>query len=432
MLAEEREILKGSSRHLRQGAEPSAVAIHRFVEEEKAVHSVGILCRMPKVSRSGFYAWSKRGSSQRTVADDALLKEIVEIHKASRETCGVPRIYAALRRDRGVRCAKRGGARPMREAGVRNVDRHRPQGTTRRDPQDPLAPDLIQGQFTADAPNHLWVAGITQHPTGGGWLHTAAVVDLFPRKVIGWAMSEQPRTQIVLDALNMTVWGRRQLPGDTIHHSDLGTQYTTMAYGLRLKATGLVGSMSSVGDACDNGHGELPGPDPAHRESPAFGDLRVHRGILPSLPRSLVPRLPVPKRVRKKVGSHSYARPTPGFVATSVACPPNRGNTSPRRRQGRVLTTATGGSVPDRLPWVDSLCAPSVVLILGRRIVVVTRYAPAGDGVHSCPIGADDSWCTADAVPRVGPDGTGGLVFCPAHCMRNASREAVRWRVPCS
>ena len=211
-----------------------------------------ILCRVLKVSRSGYYAWSKRGPSRRKAEDEALIRQIVEIHKASRETYGVPRVHAALRRDRGVFCSRKRVWRLMREAGVRGISRRRPQGSTRRNPQDPLAPDLVQRQFMANAPNELWVADITQHPTGEGWLYTAAVVDVFSRKAIGWSMSEHLHMQLVLDALNMAVRNRRPIPGGTIHHSDHGAQYTAMAYGQRLRATGLVGSMGSVGDAYDN------------------------------------------------------------------------------------------------------------------------------------------------------------------------------------
>ena len=216
------------------------------------MHSVSILCRVLQVSRSGYYAWSKRGPSQRKVEDDALLEKIVAIHQASRETYGVPRVHAALRRDRGIHCSRKRVARLMREAGIHGVSRRRPQGTTRRNPADPLAPDLVQRQFTADAPDRLWVADITQHPTGEGWLYAAAVLDVFSRKVIGWSMSEHLQMEIVLNALNMAVRSRRPLPGNTIHHSDHGAQYTAMAYGQRLEATGLVGSMGSIGDAYDN------------------------------------------------------------------------------------------------------------------------------------------------------------------------------------
>ena len=216
------------------------------------MHSVCILCGVLKVSKSGYYDWRGREPSRRKVEDDALLAQILAIHKASHETYGVPRVHAALRRDHGVRCSTKRVWRLMRQAGISGVSRRRSQGCTRRNPKDPLAPDLVQRQFTADAPNRLWVADITQHPTGEGWLYTAAVLDVFSRKAIGWAMSEHLHMQIVLDALNMAVRSRHPVPGSTIHHSDHGAQYTAMAYGQRLKATGLVGSMGSVGDAYDN------------------------------------------------------------------------------------------------------------------------------------------------------------------------------------
>ena len=216
------------------------------------MHSVCILCRVLQVSRSGYYAWSKRGPSLRQIADEALLKQIVEIHRASRETYGVPRVHAVLRRDHDVHCSRKRVWRLMHEAGIHGISRRRPQGCTRRNLQDSLAPDLVQRQFTANAPNRLWVADITQHPTGEGWLYIAAVLDVFSRKVIGWAMSDTLLMDIVLAALNMAVRSRRPLPGQTIHHSDHGAQYTAMAYGQRLRATGLVGSMGSVGDAYDN------------------------------------------------------------------------------------------------------------------------------------------------------------------------------------
>ncbi len=222
------------------------------MEAEKAVYSVSSLCRVLGVSKSGYYAWRGRGPSRRAVEDAALLEQILAIHEASRGTYGVPRVHAELRRAHGIHCSNKRVWRLMRAAGVHGVSRRRTQGCTRRNPAHPLAPDLVQRQFTATAPNRLWVADITQHPTGEGWLYTAAVVDVFSRLVIGWAMSERLQLQIVLDALNMAVRRRRPVPGNTIHHSDHGAQYTAMAFGQRLHATGLIGSMGSVGDAFDN------------------------------------------------------------------------------------------------------------------------------------------------------------------------------------
>jgi len=222
------------------------------VAVEKAVHSVSILCRVLGVSRSGYYAWARRSPSARQLEDEALLQEIREIHQASRETYGVPRVHATLRRERGRHCSRKRVARLMRVAGLHGISRRRAKGCTRRNPADDLAPDLVRREFTAVAPDQLWLGDITQHPTGEGWLYIAAVLDVFSRKVIGWAMSASLEVQIVLAALDMAVRSRRPLPGRTIHHSDHGAQYTAMVFGQRLEASGLVGSMGSVGDAYDN------------------------------------------------------------------------------------------------------------------------------------------------------------------------------------
>jgi transposase InsO family protein len=221
------------------------------VAVEKANHSVNMLCRVLKVSRSGFYAWHGREPSQRALADAALRKAIVAIHSASRETYGVPRVHAELRSGRGIHCSRKRVARLMREEGIQGISRRRTAGCTRRNPKDPLAPDLVQRDFTADVPNRLWMADITQHPTAEGWLYCAAVMDAFSRRIVGWSMGDRIRVDLVLEAVNMATRIRRPEPG-TIHHSDHGAQYTSLAFGQRLREAGLVGSMGSIGDCYDN------------------------------------------------------------------------------------------------------------------------------------------------------------------------------------
>ncbi len=221
------------------------------MEVEKANHSVNMLCRVLKVSKSGFYAWRVREPSPRARADAQLRKQIEDIHTTSRGTYGVPRIHAELRSGRGIHCSRKRVARLMREAGIQGVSRRRPVGTTRRNPADPLAPDLVQRQFTAEAPNRLWVADITQHPTAEGWFYCAAVMDVFSRRIVGWAMDNNIRMELVLDAVNMAMRTRNPGPG-TIHHSDHGAQYTALAFGQRLREAGLLSSMGSIGDCYDN------------------------------------------------------------------------------------------------------------------------------------------------------------------------------------
>ena len=221
------------------------------MEVEKANHSVNMLCRVLKVSKSGYYAWRGREPSRRERADAELRREIVDIHSASRETYGAPRVHAELRSGRGVHCSRKRVARLMREAGIQGISRRKTLGCTRRNPKDPLAPDLVQREFAVEAPNRLWVADITQHPTAEGWLYCAAVMDAFSRRIVGWAMGERIRTELVLEAVNMATRTRRPEPG-TIHHSDHGAQYTALGFGPRLREAGLVGSMGTIGDCYDN------------------------------------------------------------------------------------------------------------------------------------------------------------------------------------
>jgi len=210
-----------------------------------------MLCRVLGASTSGFYAWRKRGPSTRARQDAELTRRIVRIHQTSRGTYGAPRVHAELTLGQGIRCSKKRVARLMRQAGLQGVHRRRLRGCTRRDAARAPYPDLVQRVFAASAPNQLWVADLTQHRTAEGWLYLAVVIDAFSRKVVGWAMGERPVTELVLAAVDMAVWNRRPHPG-VIHHSDHGTQYTSLVFTRRLREAGIVGSMGSVGDALDN------------------------------------------------------------------------------------------------------------------------------------------------------------------------------------
>jgi len=183
------------------------------------------------------------------------MKLIVEIHRESRGTYGAPRIHAELTVGRGIRCSKKRVARLMRQANLVGVHRRRLKGCTKRDPLRTSFPDLVQRSFTAAAPNQLWVADITQHATGEGWLYLSVVLDVFPRAVVGWSMGERPTSDLVVDALNMATWNRRPGKG-LIHHSDHGAQYTSLVFSRRLQDAGILGSMGSVGDALDNAAAE--------------------------------------------------------------------------------------------------------------------------------------------------------------------------------
>ena len=202
------------------------------------------------VSPSGFYAWHNRPPSAQARADAALQEQIQTIYAHSRRTYGTPRVHAELRA-LGVRCGRKRVARLMRNTGLVGAHRRRPPRTTWRDRDAAPAPDLVRRQFTTPAPNRLWVADITYVRTGAGWLYLAVVLDVFSRRVVGWAMSAVLETTLVLDALNMALWNRRPVAG-VVHHSDRGVQYTSLAYGRRCQEAGVVPSMGSAGDAYDN------------------------------------------------------------------------------------------------------------------------------------------------------------------------------------
>lgn len=210
------------------------------------------LCKLLEVSRSGYYAWQQRPESARQRADQALLGTIREIHRQSRGTYGSPRIHAELQA-RGYRCSRKRVARLMQQAELAGYPRRKRLRTTQADPQAAYAPDLLQRDFQAQAPNQKWVADITYIPTAAGWLYLAVVVDLFSRMVVGWALLPQMTADLVLLAVQMAV-NRRQPPADTtlIHHSDRGGQYTSTAVQALLARHQIRASMGSTGDCYDN------------------------------------------------------------------------------------------------------------------------------------------------------------------------------------
>jgi putative transposase len=229
--------------------------IFRFIEAEKADFPIRFACRTLGVSASGFYAWRHRQShpAARTLADAALTETITQIHTASRGTYGAPRVHAELRLGQGIRVGRKRVARLMRNAHLEGVTRRRRRGCTRRSLAAIASDDLVNRQFTPAGPNQLWVTDITQHPTDEGWLYAAVVIDAWSRRVVGHAIADHLRTELVIDALETAIWRRRPPAGSgLILHADHGCQYTSWAFGQRLRAAGLLGSMGAVGDALDN------------------------------------------------------------------------------------------------------------------------------------------------------------------------------------
>jgi putative transposase len=219
------------------------------VRANQASYPVAALSRVLGVSSSGYYAWLKRGLSKRARANAALKLQIRKIHERSRGSYGSPRIHAELAAE-GERVGRNRVARLMREAGLEGASRRRGTRTTRRDRDAKPAPDLVERDFVAAGPDRLWVADITYISTWAGFLYLAVVLDAWSRRVVGWSMATHLRTELVLEALNMALWQRR--PEAVVHHSDQGTQYTSIAFGLRCKEVGVRPSMGSAGDCFDN------------------------------------------------------------------------------------------------------------------------------------------------------------------------------------
>ena len=219
------------------------------MKANQAVYPVATQCRLLGISPSGYYAWRRRPPSARTQANEALTERIRAIHAFSQGTYGMPRIHAELAAE-GEQVSRKRVARLMRTAGLQGVSRRKRRRTTVRAEAVRPAPDLVDRNFTASAPNQLWVADITYVPTWAGFLYLAVVIDAFARRVVGWSMANHLRTELVLNALNMALWQRR--PEQVIHHSDQGCQYTSIAFGKRCRDMGVRPSMGSVGDCFDN------------------------------------------------------------------------------------------------------------------------------------------------------------------------------------
>ena len=226
------------------------MSTYKLIDAERAGFPVSALCKVLKVSRSGYYDWKARPPSKRIREDAALSGKVHEIHERSRGTYGSPRVHAELR-SIGIRCSRKRVARLMRREGLKGCIRGHRKRTTRRNKHTVRAEDLVGRDFGAPAPNRLWMADITYVNTEEGFLYLAFVLDAYSRRLVGWAMESHLRTELVVDALEMAVWRRKPAPG-LIHHSDRGVQYTALSFGKRLEQVGIVPSMGRVGSALDN------------------------------------------------------------------------------------------------------------------------------------------------------------------------------------
>jgi putative transposase len=227
------------------------VSTYRFISAEKARTPVSLCCRLLGVSRSGYYDWARRVPSDRALSDAWLTEKITAIHSQRRRVYGARRIHAELRLEHGIQVGRKRVERLMRQAGISGLVRRRRGKTTIRVPGVRVADDLVERDFKPAAPNVLWVADITYLSTWEGWVYLAAVQDAFSRRIVGWAMADHMRHELVVDALQMALARRRPAPG-LIHHSDQGGQYVSLGFGQKARDAGIAVSMGSKGCAYDN------------------------------------------------------------------------------------------------------------------------------------------------------------------------------------
>ena len=225
--------------------------IYKFMADHDSEFRIQRMCRVLGVGRSGYYAWCSRSASQRVQEDEVLLVKIQQAYQISRGTYGSPRIHAALQKQ-GVKCSQKRVARLMRLHKItgRNRQKRHPV-TTQRDPGAIPAPNLLNQEFYASAPDQKWVSDITYIETAEGWLYLASILDLFSRRVVGWAMADHMEASLVEDALKMALQ-QRQPEAGLLHHSDQGRQYTSVAYQNRLANAHCQVSMSRTGNCYDN------------------------------------------------------------------------------------------------------------------------------------------------------------------------------------
>ena len=225
---------------------------YTFIAERCSDLPVAACCRVMKVSTSAFYAWRSCPVSDRDWADAHLTNTTVDIYRASRRSYGSPRAHADLRLgNTNICCSHKRVERLMRQAHIEGIYRRRGRGCTIRDGSEP-SDDLVGRRFDPAGPDQLWVMDVTEHPTGEGKVYLATVIDAYSRRVVGWSIADHMRSELVVDAVQMAVWRRRPPEGQTVAHSDHGAQYTSWAFGRRLRSAGLLASMGTIGDCFDN------------------------------------------------------------------------------------------------------------------------------------------------------------------------------------
>jgi putative transposase len=282
------------------------VSVYRIISAERASFPVSVMCETLGVSKSGFHAWERRAPRDRALSDAWLTSRIKEIHENARGVYGSRRVQAELRLGQGLVVSRKRIRRLMRNAGISGLVKVKKGRTTIRVPGVRVADDPVERQFRPEGPNVLWVADVTYLRTWEGWLYLAAAQDAYSRRIVGWAMTEHMRTELVADALQMAVARRRPEPG-LIHHSDQGSQYVALGFGQQARDSGIAVSMGS--GRCvrqrrrrellrDAQEGARARTVMAEQTRSQLRRLRVHRSLLQPTETTLHPRLPLTGGVR--------------------------------------------------------------------------------------------------------------------------------------
>jgi len=225
-----------------------------FINDHQTQFPVSVMCSVFQVSRSGYYAWNKRPESTRSKENRELSQEIAAIHRESDGIYGSPKIHGELQR-RGKRHGKNRIVRLMRKDGLYSKTKRKFRVTTDSSHSQPVAPNLLNREFTPARANQAWVCDITYIWTAEGWLYLAIVMDLFSRTIVGWSMAERMTRQLTMDALTLAA-KRRNPPRGLLHHSDRGSQYASDDYQALLTKFGMICSMSRTGNCWDNAPAE--------------------------------------------------------------------------------------------------------------------------------------------------------------------------------
>ena len=223
---------------------------YQFIEKHRKQYSVNRLCLMLGIRRSSYYAWTKRKPSQQEQNNQALIEHIRRIHKKYRKTYGSPRMYVQLKKEE-IPCSQKRVARLMRQDGLKGQRKYRKVITTNSKHDFPVAPNVLNREFSAEKPNQKWVSDITYIPTDEGWLYLAGILDLYSRKIVGWATSDLIDATLVEKALRMALYQRGPGRG-LLHHSDRGSQYASHQIRNILADNQILVSMSAKGNCYDN------------------------------------------------------------------------------------------------------------------------------------------------------------------------------------